>query len=752
MAMMDFELKQESPKHTEINLLELWQLLNKRKWLIITFTLIVLASVALATYTAIPIYTAMGTLLIEQEPNILSFEQIFQIETYRDDFYQTQYKLLQSRSLAENVVKRLKLYENPEFVKAPKNGTYPAREPTPALIKNLAGSFLKNLEITPVKQTRMVEVSFSARDPQLAADGVNALFDSYVDMNIEAKYAATEQATEFLGTQISGLRTEIEGMEKKLQAYGAEKNIIALSDKETTIIDTLTGLNKALTDAQIDRINKESYYNEIKGASSDFIPEAIANSLIQRLREDYGRMSREYLKKQETLRPDYPEMQRLKTELESAKKSLENETQNLIKGAYSEYQAAMKKEINLGEVFNQQKQEAIKLNSNAIAYNSLKIEIDNKKNLLDSLLRRESETGVSARLRGLRTSNIRVVDRADVPGSPSSPNKKRNLILALVFGLFGGLSLAFFFSYLDNSVKTSEDVEKYAGLPSLGIVPLFSLDGFRKGYGYGYGHKRRKKPQRERRESNKKDVPGSPASGSPPDDDETARHIKSIELIPQILPRSDFSECYRSIRTALLFSAAARKMKTLVFTSPLPSEGKTATICNLGIAMAQANKKVLILDADLRKPRQHHIFKIKNISGLTNYLVDGIEMKDLIKATQMPNLYLVNSGPVPPNPAELLGSEKMTHFLKNLKDTFDYVLIDTPPLLAVSDALVMGSQIDGVVLVVWGGKTSREAVKRAKEKLDAMKMPSLGVIINRINVREHDYYYKHHYYHYYGES
>jgi capsular exopolysaccharide synthesis family protein len=168
--------------------------------------------------------------------------------------------------------------------------------------------------------------------------------------------------------------------------------------------------------------------------------------------------------------------------------------------------------------------------------------------------------------------------------------------------------------------------------------------------------------------------------------------------------------------------------------------------------MAQANKKVLILDADLRKPRQHHIFKIKNISGLTNYLVDGIEMKDLIKTTQMPNLYLVNSGPVPPNPAELLGSEKMTHFLKNLKDTFDYVLIDTPPLLAVSDALVMGPQIDGVILVVWGGKTSREAVKRAKEKLDAMKMPSLGVIINRINLREHDYYYKHHYYHYYGES
>ncbi|MEW6456129.1 MAG: polysaccharide biosynthesis tyrosine autokinase [Acidobacteriota bacterium] len=796
---------------TEINLRDYWNVVWKRKWTIITFTLVLVATVMIMTFTANPTYIARGSLLIEKEPNIFTFEEIFQIETYRDDYYQTQYKLLQSRTLADKVVERLKLYENEEFIGKPGKRKKPVDKSDPVFRSSLIDSFLGRLDVKPMRQTRLIEINYKSHDPKLAANAVNALFDSFIEMNIETKYEATEQATEFLTSQIASQRAEIEQKQRELQEYGAKKNIIPLSEKETTIIEKLGELNSALTEAQIDRVRKEAYYNEIKIASSDYIPEALTNPLIQRLREDYVKLSREYMKKQETFKPDYPEMQRLKAELESAKKSLESETQNLIKGAYSDYQAALKKEKSLEEVFNKQKQEAIQLNSNAILYNSLKIEIENKKNLLESLLRRQSETGVSARLRGLRTSNIKIVDRAEIPLYPSSPKKRLNMMLALIIGLFIGIGLAFFFEYLDNSVKSSEDIERYAGLPSLGVVMTFSPDGFKKSYGYGYGHKKRRskskleaqKSEEEKDEGGgirikiggKESVEDSKDKSYPVsqldshsvgkqermdsplfkevgmferlhvETEKTVRseelggkgvkeipEIRSIELITYFSPKSNFSESYRSIRTALLLSTTDKNLKSLVISSPLPQEGKTATICNLAITLAQTEKKVLIVDSDLRKPRQHKIFKIKNIDGLTNYLTMNVEMKDLIKHTEIPNLFLINSGPVPPNPAELLGSEKMANLIESLKQSFNYILFDTPPILAVSDAMVIGSHVDGVILIVWGGKTSRDALKQAKEKLDLLKLKTLGVIINNIKIREHEYYYKHYYYQYYGEQ
>jgi capsular exopolysaccharide synthesis family protein len=755
----------------EVNLLDYWRVVWKRRWTVAAFALIVIAVAAFRTFTVTPTYTAKGTLLIEKEPNILTFEEIFQIETFRDDYYQTQYKLLQSRALAERAVEELKLSEKIAAERKPKKGKAAIDPKEPAFRRSVIDSFLGRIEVKPVRMTRLVEVTFKDSNSEFAADAVNALFDSFIDMNVEAKYAATEQATEFLTGQIASLRAEIESKEKELQIYGAEKNIIALSDKETTIIDKLGDLNRALTEAQIDRVKKEAYYNEIRNVSPDYFPETLTNPLIQRLREDYVRLSREYMKKSETFRPDYPEMQRLKTELESARNLLEAEAKNLIKAAYSDYQAALNKEKSLEEVFNKQKQEAFQLNSNAIAYNSLRIELENKKSMHESLLRRQSETGVAARLRGLRTANMRVVDRAQVPLSPSSPRTKVNLILALVVGLFGGVGLAFLFEYLDNSVKTSEDVERFGRLPSLGVIPEFSMGGFRKGYGYGYGygygHGRKKKERGWKKKikepldlkialkngkSQKSDAgAGSEAAAS---EKEAEPPIRSIELIAAHAPKSSFTESYRLIRTALLLSSANPEMKAIVVSSPLPSEGKSATIGNLAVTIAQAEKRVLVVDSDLRKPRQHRIFGVKNLDGLTNYLTVGVELKDLIKSTRVPNLFLINSGPVPPNPTELLGSEKMGKLVKELRQYFQYILFDSAPLLVVTDALALAPHTDGLILVVWGGKTPRESLRKAREQLDLMKIKPLGVIINRLNIRDHSYYYKDHYYHqhYYGEQ
>jgi capsular exopolysaccharide synthesis family protein len=321
------------------------------------------------------------------------------------------------------------------------------------------------------------------------------------------------------------------------------------------------------------------------------------------------------------------------------------------------------------------------------------------------------------------------------------------MILALIFGLLGGLGLVFLFEYLDNSVKSSEDVEKYSGLPTLGVIPEFSPSKFKKGY------KSASKSTPEvsallqevidQSKKGERTEPGEKRAGIP-------AGIKSIELITHVFPKSNYAENYRSIRTTLLLSTPDGKLKSLLVSSALPQEGKTATISNLAVTLAQANKRVVIVDSDLRKPRLNKIFEIKNTNGLTNYLSSTLDIRDLVKPTKIPNLFLINSGPVPPNPVELLDSEKMNDLIDRLKQGFDYILYDVPPVLSVSDAIVLGTKIDGMILVAWGGKTSRDALRQTKDKLDVHKIKCLGVVLNNINVEERGYYHMRHYYDYYG--
>lgn len=771
IQIADYELA-DSP---EINLKEYWDKLKRRKGTVLSFTLAVFAIGAFWTFIQRPVYTAKSTILIEKELNILSFEQVFQVESLRDDFYQTQYKLLESRTLAESVVDKLKLWESEEFMGRFGSGRKPVDPHDSVFRDSLVNEFMRRLDIKPVRTTRLVDVSFGAHDPKTAAECANSLVDAFIEFNINMKYAATEQASEFLSEQIKSLQSDIETKEKQLQQLEADANIIALSDKETTVIDRLGELNRALTEAQIERVKKEAVWNELKNASADYIPEAVNNPLIQRLREDYVKLKREYEKMQERFQPDYPELQRLKVELEAARNSLEDETQNLAKSAYSEYQTALKKEGSLDVVFNTQKQAAFKMNSSAVLYNGLKIEIQNKKNLLDSLLRRESETGVEARLKGLRTSNIRIVDRARVPVRPSKPNKKMNLALALVLGLFGGVGLAFVFELLDTSVKTAQDVEKYSGLPTLGIVPRFSLDGTKKGYYIsGGGNKKRLKAPDDRPldkpESGSEGFvveigsDGGPVAGA--GEDRTAEGsrkgkpaekagedgLRTIELVPWYFPKSRLAEKYRSIRTALLLSSADKPIKSIAVTSAMPGEGKTVTVANLGVTLAQSGKTVLLVDSDLRRPRLHRVFGIKNTFGLTSYLADSVEFKKVVKSTMVPGLFLVNAGPLPPNPAELLGSDKMERLIRMLEEECDYLLFDLPPMLEISDALVLGAKVDGMILIVQGDKTSRESLRTAREKMEMLKVRSLGVIINNIKAPAADGYYYKDYNRYYGQG
>ncbi|MGZ5454748.1 MAG: polysaccharide biosynthesis tyrosine autokinase, partial [Candidatus Aminicenantales bacterium] len=444
----------------------------------------------------------------------------------------------------------------------------------------------------------------------------------------------------------------------------------------------------------------------------------------------------EFAKASETYLPDMPRFQQLKAELDSAKKALEDETKAQVNRAYTDYQAALRNEQALAYAFNQQKGTAFQQNSSAIEYNALLTEIQNSKNLLDALMTRKSEADVSSRLKGFRASNIYVVDRAEIPMFPSGPHTAKNMVLGLMVGMFLGLGLALLYENLDVTVKDSEDVRKYAGVPTLGMVPTFPQD--RSGRGASPA-------EEEKGAAGEKGAVVWSSVGEKRFERKGGRG-EPMDLFVQFSPDSSFAEQYRSIRTALLFSMEETNRRALAVTSPLPQDGKTATACNLAASLAQAGKRVVIIDADLRKPRLHKVFRIKNLNGLTKYLTTGLAMDDLLRATPIPTLFVINAGPVPPDPLELLGSDKMTALIAQLKKDFDFIIVDTPPCLAVSDALVVGSRLDGAIMVVRRGKTPREALKRAQEKLEAHKIKNLGVVINAVRMRDMDEYHMSSYY------
>jgi len=422
------------------------------------------------------------------------------------------------------------------------------------------------------------------------------------------------------------------------------------------------------------------------------------------------------------------------------RRELRQEIQKEVSTALAEYRSALKKEKSLESLLDEQREDVIKMNSDAILYNSLQIEVENKRGLLNILVAKQNETLVSARLGGLKTSNIRIVDRAFVPRGPISPNKNRNLMLALLLGFFGGVGLVFLIEYLDNTVKGPEDVEKLVGLPSLGVIPHISPDGIRKRgrynyyssyrYSYSYG-------------------------GGNPGSKENLPEIKEIELVNHLYPKFSISEDYRTVRTSILLSHTGSPPKIITFSSTLPKEGKTATVANMAVAFSQLEQKVLVLDADLRKPRLHRVFKVRNIQGLSGYLTGKVSFEDAIQKTAVENIWLLPSGPHPPNPAELLNSKRMKELLEEAKSRFDIVLLDTPPVLAVIDPVIVSSLSDSTVFIVQAGKTTRKPFLRAIEELRRGKSQIMGVVFNEVKMKKEGYYspYYHHYlYHYYSEE
>jgi succinoglycan biosynthesis transport protein ExoP len=723
------------PEEKEIHLRDYWKVIVKRRWIVIALFFIVVIATMVGTLTMEPVYRGTVSVQINKEnPQVMDFKEIFSVNMWDQDYYQTQYKVLESRSLANRVIQNLKLSEHPEFQARPESsiqklkkgllnpvfGLFTFWEKSPSQKDSaetkkqtaLINQFLSRLKIEPVRNSRLVKIHFDSNYPELCAQVPNTLASLYIQQNVEGRFIATEQVREWLSRQLEDLKAKVERADEALQDFGSKHDIISLDEKENVTVQRLNELNESLTKAEADRMAKEALYKQTKDRNFDSLPPILENKLIVDMKQAHIQLEAQYMKLSGTFKPDYPEMVRLKSQMESLQKRMELEIGKIVAGIRNDYDLSARKETLLRHAFDQQKARVMEMKERSIQYNILKREADTNRELYKGLLQRMKEAGVAA---GFTVSNIQVLDKAEVPARPYKPNKQLNLLLAVVVGLFLGVGLAFFFEYLDNTVKTPEDIEQLIRLPSFGMVPEIS-NGKRKRLEKGTSH--------------------------------------PVELITHRHPKSILSEAYRNVRTSLLLSFSEKPPKKIAITSPNPVEGKTTTAINTAIALSQTGAQVVIVDTDMRKPRIHHIFNgAENSAGLSNFLSGNADLPSIVRKTEVPNLYYIPSGPIPPNPSELLGSNRFKKMMEALEAKFDHILLDTPPVLGFADSVIASTTVDGVVLVVLGGKTARENLQRAKEVLHQVNAKILGVVINRIDVQRGHYgYYYYRYHYYYGKE
>jgi succinoglycan biosynthesis transport protein ExoP len=718
---------------SEVHLSHYWNVIQKRWKIALSIVAVVLIGTVLASYFSKPLYRSTITIQIEREnPNQMTIDDFFGIAASDQEFLQTQYVLLKSRGLAARVIEEQKLLSDSEFY--PSGITSKSAQEILKARDSMVGAVIGGVEVNPVRNTSLVEISYVASSPRLAQKIAEGVGDSYMRMKVEQKFESVRKASEFLDRQIAQLKSDIEGTRKQMQQYGESKGIISADEASNITVQRLMRTNADVGSAQGERIARETDYASIMRSTPDSV--AARDPFVTSLTEERSKLQREYNQKSAIFKPDHPEMQKLRNAIDKT----ESSRQQAIKDAYARavetarqnMESARQRESQMGGALSQQKRETMALNVNAAGYGDLAKSLEGKQSLLEQLLKRQNETEVTARLRGSDTSNIHWVDHAPLPTSRFNVTMRKNLQSALPLGVILGLAAIFFLEYMDRSIKTAEELERVTKFASLGVIPAASSVG--RGYSgyYGYGSR------------------GSRSSGKlravQPPSEQTG-----IDLLPHVDSRSPISEAYRAFRTSLLL-ASANSPKVIVITSTFAREGKTTTSINLATVLAQMGKPVLLVDADLRRPRLQKVFKGKMNLGLVNYLAANITLEDVIQETNVPNLSVVLSGPNPPNPSELLASDRMKSLIHEVRSKFAYVIFDSPPVLAVTDAVVLAASADGVVLCVHGGQTPRDLVQRSAERLRQSNIPVLGAILNNLDLQQYGYTFKKSYYDYYDSE
>ena len=728
-----------------IDVADYLRVIYKRRWTILAIFFAIVVSVTIFTLTATPIFRGTVRLIIEKEnPKVLSVQEVMAVDSSGTDYYQTQYKIIESRGVAREVIRRLNLDKNEEFVYGSKKGIvagikFSVKEffayigsffNTEDSQKNqnkgeieddspLVSRFIGGITVTPIRNSRLVDVSYETTDPVLAAQIANTLAKSYIDKNLETRLKATQDAIVFLSSEIERGKKKVDHAEQALLQYKEKQGIITdfSTDVENITAQKLAALNAQVVEAEIKRSEAQTRYQraaelEKNPEMAGSVSEVLNNDLIRQIKAMEVNNQKRMSELSNKYGKNHPQIIALQNEQDTLQARKMAEIKRVINSLQNEYTVAAAKEKTLKAALARQKEESLKLNEKAIQYSVLKRESQSTKEMYDLLFKRLKETSLTE---DIRTGNIRIIDPAEVPNSPVKPKKTQNILLAVILGSVASLGTAFFLERIDNTVKIPADIKHHLQIAYLGPVPDFG---------------------------------DLPEAGSANESDDQY----SDGLIALNNPKATASEAYRGIRTNILFSSADVSPQVILISSSAPGEGKTITAANLAVVMAQMGNKVLLIDCDMRKPKLNKVFEVSRDKGMSNVLVGGCEIAAAIVPTKVPHLDIISSGPLPPNPSEIIGSNRMAAVMQELRGRYERIIIDSPPITAVTDSAILAKHADGVIVVIRCAETHLEIIKNGLAQLHSVNARIFGAILNCVNMgRESYYYYQYHYY-YYGED
>lgn len=721
------------PQSTEAvapSLRDYFAILSKRRWVFVLFFVVTVGGATTWVMRLPRIYRATTTLELSMTAaKFTSLQDIGEgtgsVYWQTKEFAETQFQIIRSRAVAKRVVEALGLQDDLGFL-----GLDKIKDPALARKQALTSDPISRLQsmviVEPVKDSRVVKLAIEDTEPQRATQLVNALADAYVSANLDRKLDTTRAASVWLSDQLDTLKGKLETSEISLHDFKRDNDILTASieDRQSIVSQRLLAFSDALTKVSIRRAELESKRRALESARKreasgdraglDELPSTARSSVVTSLRDRILVLDQERVVLAQRYLDKHPKLAEVDGKIAELRGALQKEIDKVVRIEEADYREVAETERQLQGLIAGAKRESFELNRRQIDFNKLKREQDNNQRLYDLVLSRLKE----AELLGHQaTNNVSVLDRALVPSNPVKPNRKTVVIIAIFVGLLGGISLALFFEYLDNTVKTHDDIEKFLGVPFLGIVPSI-------------------------REQGQENLTKAEAG-------------RNRDLHSHRRPKSSVAECVRSVRTNLLFMTPDAQLKRLLVTSSGPQEGKTTVATNIAITMAQSGSRTLLIDTDMRRPRIHRAFGLPNDAGMSNLIMAQAKPEDVIRETIVPNLWVLPCGPVPPNPAELLHTQRFRQIAAELDGRFDRLIFDSPPVGAVADALILSGEVDGVVMVVKAGRTVREVALRTKQSLHDVNARIFGVVMNDVDLERRGYgyyYYYQRYGYYYGEK
>jgi capsular exopolysaccharide synthesis family protein len=701
-------------EHSVLTPGDIRKIIIKRKWVILVCLLLGVLVASYFAFLTVPLYEAVAQIDIDlgRSTNIGIndlIEQKLGGEDASSERLETEVAIMRSNAVATDVINTLDLYHKRPFASTFKDSPYNGHL-TPSQRVALLSTFSGNLKIMILPGTNLVEVHFTNPDPKVATAVTNAILDAYMERDLRARYEGTNRVSNWLSQQLSALKKQVEESQLQVAKYQRENNLVGLSaEGETLVSDNLRTVNQQLAEAQADRIVKEARYRLAQTRNPELLVSVAPGTTLTALRQQQSELTVQYAQLRSKYGEDWPKVKEAKNQLASVQASIDTEINNLTNRFQEEYNASVKTENLLRDRLDQIKQEAYRANESTAEFEILKHGADSASDLYDALQTKLKEAGITA---GLNSNNIDVIDRAAEPARPISPRKKRDLMFGLLGGALLGMIVALFLESLDDTIRTSEDAEAVTGLPALAVIPHF--------------------------ETTKKAGTASPEQAEL--ERERASRV-SADMLAYIEPQSIIAESFRTLRSSLLLSAVDREPRLILLTSSFAAEGKSTCAANLAISFARRQARVLLVDTDLRKGTLHLKFKSSNRTGLSTVLSreSGSEAYEQ-PLPDVPNLTLLTRGPIAPNPGEMLASRSMEDLLLQWRLEYDHVILDTSPVLAVSDTLSFAGQVDAAFILVRSGITRKKALSRVRDLMRRANARLLGTVVNDVDLRLENYY------------